>query len=74
MAIQVPATRHRRRHHLFVAYVGMLNVGLIKVHPGDPKAAAKGGAVAATPGLADFNDKGAVGLPESASYWPLCSP
>ena len=42
---------------LFVAYVGMLNVGLIKFTPGDPKAAAKGGAVAATPGLADFNDK-----------------
>ena len=42
---------------LFVAYVGMLNVGLIKFTPGDPKAAAKGGAVAATPGLANFNDK-----------------
>ncbi|OZG63599.1 guanine permease [Bifidobacterium hapali] len=42
---------------LFVAYVGMLNVGLIKFTPGDPKAAAKGGAVAATPGLATFNDK-----------------
>ena len=41
---------------LFVAYVGMLNVGLIKFTPGDPKAAAKGGAVAATPGLANFND------------------
>ena len=27
---------------LFVAYVGMLNVGLIKFTPGDPKAAAKG--------------------------------
>ena len=42
---------------LFVAYVGMLNVGLIKFTPVDPKAAAKGGAVAATPGLANFNDK-----------------
>ena len=29
---------------LFVAYVGMLNVGLIKFTPGDPKAAAKGAA------------------------------
>lgn len=29
----------------------------VKFTPGDPKAAAKGGAVAATPGLANFNDK-----------------
>ena len=40
---------------LFVAYVGMLNVHLITFTPNDPKAAAKGGAVDATPGLATLN-------------------
>lgn len=40
---------------LFVAYVGMLNVGLITFTPGDPKAAGKGLATAATPGLATLN-------------------
>ena len=42
---------------LFVAYVGMLNVGLIKFTPGDPKTAGSGNPIAATPGLANFNDK-----------------
>ncbi|MBT1173714.1 NCS2 family permease [Bifidobacterium sp. MA2] len=41
---------------LFVAYVGMLNVGLITFTPKDAKAAGKGLATAATPGLATFND------------------
>ena len=45
---------------LFVAYVGMLNVGLIKFTPGDPKAAARGGAVAATPGSGRLQRQGAV--------------
>lgn len=36
---------------LFVAYVGMLNVGLISFTPKDTKAAGKGLATAATPGL-----------------------
>ncbi|KFI98598.1 NCS2 family permease [Bifidobacterium stellenboschense] len=40
---------------LFVAYVGMLNVGLITFTPKDTKAAGKGLATAATPGLATFN-------------------
>ncbi|MBT1182345.1 NCS2 family permease [Bifidobacterium sp. CP2] len=40
---------------LFVAYVGMLNVGLITFTPKDAKAAGKGLATAATPGLATFN-------------------
>ncbi|NEG55005.1 NCS2 family permease [Bifidobacterium platyrrhinorum] len=40
---------------LFVAYVGMLNVGLISFTPKDTKAAGKGLATAATPGLATFN-------------------
>jgi AGZA family xanthine/uracil permease-like MFS transporter len=40
---------------LFVAYVGMLNVGLITFTPGDAKAAGKGLATAATPGLATLD-------------------
>ncbi|WEV76563.1 NCS2 family permease [Bifidobacterium sp. ESL0800] len=40
---------------LFVMYVGMLNVGFISFTPGDPKAAAKGGPINATPGLATLN-------------------
>jgi len=40
---------------LFVAYVGMLNVGLITFTPKDTKAAGKGLATAATPGLTTFN-------------------
>jgi adenine/guanine/hypoxanthine permease len=40
---------------LFVMYVGMLNVGLISFTPKDPKAAGKGLATAATPGLANLN-------------------
>lgn len=40
---------------LFIAYVGMLNVGLIKFTPSDPKSAGKGLATAATPGLATLN-------------------
>ena len=41
---------------LFVAYVGMLNVGLITFTPKDTKAAGQGLATAATPGLATFTD------------------
>ncbi|MBB2955797.1 AGZA family xanthine/uracil permease-like MFS transporter [Bifidobacterium commune] len=41
---------------LFVMYVGMLNVGFISFTPGDPKAAAKGGPIHATPGLASLNN------------------
>ena len=57
--ILITVTKIRK---MIIAYepiwaMGMLNVGLIKFTPGDPKAAAKGGAVAATPGLANFNDK-----------------
>lgn len=40
---------------LFVAYVGMLNAGLITFTPKDVEAAGKGLPVAATPGLATFN-------------------
>ncbi len=40
---------------LFVAYVGMLNVGFIKFTPSDPSEAANGGAISATPGLATLN-------------------
>lgn len=40
---------------LFVAYVGMLNVGFIQFTPSDPAAAANGGAISATPGLATLN-------------------
>ena len=40
---------------LFVAYVGMLNVGFITFTPGDAEAAGKGLATAATPGLATLN-------------------
>lgn len=42
---------------LFVAYVGMLNVGLITFTPKDTEAAGKGLATAATPGLATFDNK-----------------
>ncbi|MCO6558849.1 MAG: NCS2 family permease [Bifidobacterium sp.] len=41
---------------LFVMYVGMLNVGFISFTPGDPKAAAKGGPIHATPGLSMLNN------------------
>lgn len=41
---------------LFVAYVGMLNVGFITFTPKDTKAAGKGLATAATPGLATLNN------------------
>ena len=40
---------------LFVAYVGILNVGFITFTPGDPETAGKGLATAATPGLATIN-------------------
>jgi AGZA family xanthine/uracil permease-like MFS transporter len=40
---------------LFIAYVGMLNVGLIKFTPSDAKSAGKGLATAGTPGLATLN-------------------
>ncbi|RBP97602.1 guanine permease [Bifidobacterium aemilianum] len=40
---------------LFVAYVGMLNVGLVTFTPKDAKAAGKGLATSATPGLATLN-------------------
>ncbi|KFI72193.1 permease family protein [Bifidobacterium minimum] len=42
---------------LFVAYVGMMNVGLITFTSNDAKAAGKGLATAGTPGLATLNTK-----------------
>ncbi|MDO4913246.1 MAG: NCS2 family permease [Bifidobacteriaceae bacterium] len=41
---------------VFVAYVGLLNVDLIKFTPKDTKAAGQGLATGATPGIATFSD------------------
>ena len=42
---------------IFVAYVGMLNVNLVTFTPKDTKAAGKGLATGATPGLATLNTR-----------------